>query len=765
MNGLHRRTWCFVWIALGLLSCQQNPEQASVVAEYRTEESGASGAFADEIQQEAPRPEAKKASRRARGAGKLANFKGAPPAGALVLDAALPAADEEDSAAGLSPTRSWFPETFLFLPVVPTDAEGRADVTVTVPDRLTTWRVLALAHDRQGGRAGAVATFDSTLPVYVDPVVPDALIAGDLVEVPVQVVNTTDARLRRALTVSGDGVAGTSKMMALAPDESRVQFVPVRATAPGRLALSFAFEGADQVIKTIAVRPPGKPMHKMRSGALADRVAFDWTLAKNVRPDSIEVGLTVYPGALGLMQSELLSAAERTTAADAAYALKLVRSAKALMLRIGGQVAPDQLRRLRLRASQRLLRMARSPSPEVAMMLAHGAGTDRRNPLLARLADRLAQTVAQLQRPDGTFTAGDGWPLQRVVVATAAGLRSLDAVADDEASRRLLRGARIRAEGAFERYMEAVQDPYSAAAIVAAGGVRGALADRLRARVREGLRDEKGGIRLDVPRGVIGADGERPGDTQAIAMAVVALIDDPASKEVLPKLGDALLRAYRPSVGWGKGATNLIALDAVMALFSEPLPERVTVTLYNGDRKVAEALMAGPTRTERHEVRVRVPKATSAWRIEATPPVPGLGYSVRLDYRVPWPAAPKAGLTLAADVSRSAKIGVPAPVTLMADGPGGAPLRIRYALPAGVQPVQSDLRQLASSSKISDYRVDAQGVTFNVPRRPPGTAAKVTFRVVPTFAGRLQAEASQVTLVGRPASTVDIPPATWSIKR
>ena len=86
---------------------------------------------------------------------------------------------------------------------------------VKVPDRLTTWRVLALAHSRQGGQAGAVTSFLGTLPTYVDPVVPAFLLAGDEVRLPVQVVNTTDAEVASPLaldaanaTVSSTAAAG-----------------------------------------------------------------------------------------------------------------------------------------------------------------------------------------------------------------------------------------------------------------------------------------------------------------------------------------------------------------------------------------------------------------------------------------------------------------------------------------------------------------------------------------------------------------------------
>ena len=64
-----------------------------------------------------------------------------------------------------APTRSWFPETFLWEPAVVTDASGTATVHVTVPDTLTSWRVVGLAASRDGAQAGATHSFSSTLPV------------------------------------------------------------------------------------------------------------------------------------------------------------------------------------------------------------------------------------------------------------------------------------------------------------------------------------------------------------------------------------------------------------------------------------------------------------------------------------------------------------------------------------------------------------------------------------------------------------------------
>ena len=110
---------------------------------------------------------------------------------------------EGGASAGVA-TRAWFPETFLFEPLILTDAKGHATVPVKVPDRLTSWRVLALAHSRQGGQAGAVTSFLGTLPSYVDPVIPGFLMAGDEVRLPVQLVNTTTADLSTTLKLSSE---------------------------------------------------------------------------------------------------------------------------------------------------------------------------------------------------------------------------------------------------------------------------------------------------------------------------------------------------------------------------------------------------------------------------------------------------------------------------------------------------------------------------------------------------------------------------------
>ena len=772
----------------GTALCCMAPSQEPMMAPSEAEPESVSEVNEDALRDEAaPLKKMSKRARRSRGSGraKAGLAAGAMPAAPSVDEEVATPEDDADDSTPATPARSWFPETFLFAPAVATDEAGSAQVTVTVPDRLTTWRILALAHDRAGGRGGAVSTFDSVLPTYVDPVLPDGLIAGDRIELPVLVVNTTDARVRRTLRVQarGAGMQRVTEPVNLGPGESVVRHIPVDVKQPGFLGLSYSLGGVDRVERQVPVQPPGRPRGEQKTGALADKVAFDIKLPADARPQSVQVGLTVYPGALALLRSELSQASGRLGLAEAAYGLHAAGVAAPLIARLGGKPEPMQLRKLRLQAGQRVLRASRRPGLQEALLIAMGVGPHGADPLLGRLKQRMARFIAGLQRPDGTFTDGDGWPLQRVVVATASALYALRAVADDDAGRRWLRGARIRAEGAFERYIDAVKDPYTAATILAVDGVRGTLAAKLRARVREAL-SGKEALELRPAANVVRVDGVRPSVAEATAFAVLALNDDPESKDKLPGLGNRLLSAYRPRAGWGDGRANLVALFAATLLFAEPLPDRVDVALYNGDAVVAQTLLAGPDRTERHEVRAWTPSAakTSRWRIEATPPVPGLAYAFDLDYRVPWKAAPPSGLTLQAEVAGRVRVGEPVRVTLLVDGPAGAPLDVRYGLPAGLQPVRSDWEAMVRDRRVEQYRIDARGIEFKVPRRAPGKAARLTFQAVPSFAGRLQAEASYVTLTqtlrpyprrgprpirsaGPPSTRVFVAPKTWTIRR
>jgi uncharacterized protein YfaS (alpha-2-macroglobulin family) len=103
------------------------------------------------------------------------------------------AIDEEAQAIRV---RENFNALAVFAPAVPTDANGRASVTVKVPDNLTRYRVMAVsvAGGKQFGSGESVIT--ARMPLMARPSAPRFLNFGDKFELPIVVQNQTDAPMR-----------------------------------------------------------------------------------------------------------------------------------------------------------------------------------------------------------------------------------------------------------------------------------------------------------------------------------------------------------------------------------------------------------------------------------------------------------------------------------------------------------------------------------------------------------------------------------------
>ncbi len=622
---------------------------------------------------------------------------GAPPAGAK---GGKGPADE-------TPTRSWFPETFLFEPLLVTGDDGTATLPVKVPDRLTTWRVLALAHSRTGAQAGAVTSFLGTLASYVDPVVPPFLIVGDEVRLPIQSVNTTEAAITTSLSVAAQNatITGASGSRTIPAQGSTVDYAVLRATQAGPIKLEARLASTDAVIRTFDALPAGKPTRITQTGTLAAPRRFTIIGPAGSDPTTDRVRLLVYPGALALLRAELSASTTRGGVADDAYALLLAGKATSLLAALGDKADPDVVRTMSLVAGQRAIRHGRTLSVTTATLLTEAALAHPDSPVLARLGERAAAYLAQHQRPDGTFAGETGWTLQRVLVATADATRAVAAAKSTQTARQRAMSVGVRAGGAFERNLAHVEDGYTAAAIVASG-VGGKLAETLRAKILESIQDAGDGTKyLDVPAGVVRADGSVPGRAEATALAVLALAGDP--KAPVADLGATLLGSYDPLFGWGDGNANLACMQAVLELFKSPLPAHVSITLTMDGKpitsgtlecaKLRDVLILGapaPGLSGKHEL-----------VLTAEPAVPGLGFSITAEAWTPWEKQTVTnGLELALPATVTAAIGKPTDVKITAIAPAGMPLHIQQSLPAGVQIDSPSLQALVDGGQIQRFQ-------------------------------------------------------------
>ena len=134
-------------------------------------------------------------------------------------------ADEATGAPAPIRVRSDMNPLALFSPETPTDADGTAEVLVTVPDSLTRYRIMAVAISGASDYGKAEANLTARLPLMVRPAAPRFLNFGDRIALPVVLQNQTDAPLAVdvALAVSNLTLEGKPGLAVTVPPRDRVE--------------------------------------------------------------------------------------------------------------------------------------------------------------------------------------------------------------------------------------------------------------------------------------------------------------------------------------------------------------------------------------------------------------------------------------------------------------------------------------------------------------------------------------------------------------
>ena len=104
-------------------------------------------------------------------------------------------------------------ETAFFYPSLYTDTTGNVSIKFTLPESVTTWRFLGLAHDKQMNNGLIDAKSVASKKVMVQPNMPRFVRAGDRAQIAARIFNT-----------SGNAVKGTAVMQLLDPETEKVIF-------------------------------------------------------------------------------------------------------------------------------------------------------------------------------------------------------------------------------------------------------------------------------------------------------------------------------------------------------------------------------------------------------------------------------------------------------------------------------------------------------------------------------------------------------------
>lgn len=187
-------------------------------------------------------------------------------AGAPGTDRRGPAAAQPRAVPATITIRTEFPDTAIWRPHV--DAlDGKAPIKGAVPDRIGAQELIVVASDGDGGVGIARETIAVRQPVHVHAELPVALVAGEQLEVPALVTNSTESGAsfevalgKQTRTVTVD--AGKRGAVAL----------PLKASRAGSMTLDVRAAGAghdDRVQRSIRVDPAGLAVPTVQTATLS----------------------------------------------------------------------------------------------------------------------------------------------------------------------------------------------------------------------------------------------------------------------------------------------------------------------------------------------------------------------------------------------------------------------------------------------------------------------------------------------------------------
>jgi tetratricopeptide (TPR) repeat protein len=220
------------------------------------------------------------------------------------LDASLGKLASMEAGLPLVPAtlRRRFADTAAWMPNVVTGKDGSAEVKVTLPDNLTTWRAVTRGVTKATlvGEATAEVVARRDLSVRVDT--PRFLVKGDKVVATATVHNDLSQPVDVRLSVEGSGqlaVDGAPVTANLKPHEIRAFDVPFTASGQGlaRLKAEALTTAASDAAETgIPVLPLGLRTMVGRSGEVTEEALETFSLPAEVIPGTREMALTLSAG-------------------------------------------------------------------------------------------------------------------------------------------------------------------------------------------------------------------------------------------------------------------------------------------------------------------------------------------------------------------------------------------------------------------------------------------------------------------------------------
>lgn len=211
-----------------------------------------------------------------------------------------------------SQLRQNFPETLLFLPELPVNARGEAELTVALADNITSWNIAAIANGKNGGLTAARASIQAKQELFLEPDMPVALVCGDEPELAWRIYNYTGETQECQFAVEPARwfTSGQYQFKTVVPSQEwRRLPLKIKVTEAGQFTLRAhvsAGQWRDALAWSIRVTQVGRELATSQSGTVSDQESL--TLAARMPEKSFggTAYLKIYPSPL----SELVDGME-----------------------------------------------------------------------------------------------------------------------------------------------------------------------------------------------------------------------------------------------------------------------------------------------------------------------------------------------------------------------------------------------------------------------------------------------------------------------
>jgi len=197
-----------------------------------------------------------------------------------------------------------FRDTAYWNPIVRTDANGRAELMVKLPDNLTEWRTTVVGATGNTAVGMGKTSFIARKPLMIRLSGPRFLVVGDEQKLVAQVANDTGADARVHVQIEADGVAldgNTRRDVAVdnAGQASLEWTLSAEKSGTSTITAKAWIDGgeSDGVELKLAVRPYGRFVQDQFAGDFKDRTAFDFELQQGADLNSARLRVVLTPSA------------------------------------------------------------------------------------------------------------------------------------------------------------------------------------------------------------------------------------------------------------------------------------------------------------------------------------------------------------------------------------------------------------------------------------------------------------------------------------